>query len=72
MVGFNLGVEIGQLGIIVIAFPLLFLLSRLKQYYIIVVGFSLLLMAISAYWIIERAFGYDLKLHTWLLEKGIL
>ncbi|MBN3519254.1 HupE/UreJ family protein [Algoriphagus lutimaris] len=72
LIGFNLGVEIGQLGIIIVAFPLLFLLSRLKQYYIIVVGFSLLLMAISAYWIIERAFGYDLKLHTWLLEKGIL
>ncbi|WP_296705926.1 HupE/UreJ family protein, partial [Algoriphagus sp.] len=72
LVGFNLGVEIGQLGIIVLAFPLLFLISRLKQYNVIVVGFSLLLMAISAYWIIERAFGYDLKLHTWLLEKGIL
>lgn len=72
LVGFNVGVEIGQLGIIIIAFPLLFLLSRLKQYHIIVVGFSLLLIAISTYWIIERAFGYDLKLHTWLLEKGIL
>jgi hypothetical protein len=72
LVGFNIGVEIGQLGIILLAFPLLFLLSRLKQYYVIVVGFSLLLIAISTYWIIERAFGYDLKLHTWLLEQGIL
>ncbi|MFC3881212.1 HupE/UreJ family protein [Algoriphagus namhaensis] len=72
LVGFNIGVELGQLAIILVAFPVLFVLSRVKLYYIIVVGFSLLLMAISAYWIIERAFGYDLKLHTWLLEQGIL
>lgn len=72
LVGFNVGVELGQLAIILIAFPILFLLSRIKLYYIIVVGFSLLLIAISIYWIIERAFGYDLKVHTWLLEQGIL
>ncbi|EAZ82981.1 HupE/UreJ family protein [Algoriphagus machipongonensis] len=72
LVGFNFGVEIGQLAIIIVAFPILFLLSRLKIYNIILVGFSILLMLISTYWIIERAFGYDLKLHTWLLEKGIL
>ncbi|WP_111611018.1 HupE/UreJ family protein [Algoriphagus yeomjeoni] len=72
LVGFNIGVELGQLAIILIAFPILFLLSRVKLYYIIVVGFSLLLIAISTYWIIERAFGYDMKIHTWLLEKGIL
>lgn len=72
LIGFNLGVEIGQLVIILIAFPILFFLSRYKMYYIVVVGFSLLLIAISAYWIIERVFDYDLKLHTWLLEQGIL
>lgn len=72
LVGFNIGVELGQLAIILIAFPMLFLLSRIKLYHIIVVGFSLLLIAISTYWIIERAFGYDLTVHTWLLEKGIL
>ncbi|WBL44772.1 HupE/UreJ family protein [Algoriphagus halophytocola] len=72
LVGFNLGVEIGQLAIIIVAFPVLFLLSRLKAYNIILVGFSILLILISTYWIIERAFGYDLTLHTWLLEKGIL
>jgi len=72
LVGFNIGVEIGQLAIILIAFPILFVLSRWKYYYVIVVGFSLVLIAISMYWIIERAFGYDLKLHTWLLKKGIL
>lgn len=72
LVGFNIGVELGQLAIILIAFPILFLLSRTKFYHIILVGFSLLLIAISTYWIIERAFGYDMKVHTWLLEKGIL
>jgi hypothetical protein len=72
LVGFNIGVEIGQLGIILLTFPILFLFSRWKYYYIVVVGFSLLLIAISMYWIVERAFGYDLKLHTWLVEQGIL
>lgn len=72
LVGFNVGVEIGQLGIILLAFPILYLFSRWKFYYLVVVGFSLLLIAISMYWIIERAFGYDMKVHTWLLEQGIL
>lgn len=72
LVGFNIGVELGQLAIILVAFPVLFFLSRSKFYYVIVVGFSLLLIAISAYWIIERAFGYDLKFATWLQEIGVL
>jgi hypothetical protein len=72
LVGFNLGVEIGQLGIILITVPILFLLSRWKYYYLIVVGFSLLLIAISMYWIVERVFDYDLKVYTWLRNQGIL
>jgi hypothetical protein len=72
LVGFNIGVEIGQLAIILITFPILFLLSRWKYYHVVVVGFSLLLIAIAMYWIVERAFGYDLKLYTWLVEQGLL
>jgi len=72
LVGFNLGVEIGQLGIILLTFPILFLFSRWKYYYVVVVGFSLLLIAISMYWFVERAFDYDLKVYTWLREQGVI
>lgn len=66
LIGFNIGVEIGQLTIIFLAFPILFFLSKMKSYNAIVVGFSLILIGISTYWVIERAFDVDLKLLTWL------
>ncbi|MDN3204399.1 HupE/UreJ family protein [Algoriphagus sediminis] len=68
LVGFNIGVEIGQLVIILIAFPILFFLSKWKGYQTILVGFSIALIAIATYWVIERAFDIDLKLLTWLVN----
>ncbi len=68
LVGFNIGVEIGQLTIIFLAFPILWFLSKSKVYPAILVGFSLALIAIATYWVIERAFDIDLKLLTWLVN----
>ncbi len=66
LLGFNLGVEIGQVLIICMVFPILFLLRKLKIYpYIIIIG-SAILILISLYWCIERGFEVDLPLGSWV------
>jgi hypothetical protein len=57
--GFNLGVEIGQLAIIALVFPILYLLRKTFLYPKIRVFGSIFLIFISLYWFIERAFGVD-------------
>ena len=57
--GFNLGVEIGQLAIIVLVFPILYLLRKTSLYPKIRVFGSVFLIFISLYWFIERAFDVD-------------
>lgn len=58
--GFNLGVEIGQLAIIVLVFPILYGLRKTSLYPRIRVFGSILLIFISLYWFVERAFDTDL------------
>lgn len=60
LLGFNLGVEIGQLAIIAVVFPILFFLRNTKYYGQILVYGSLLLIVISLYWMIERGFDIDM------------
>ena len=60
--GFNVGVEVGQVVIISILFPILYLLRNLKQYPGLLVTGSLALILISGYWFVERAFEIDLQL----------
>lgn len=58
LIGFNLGVEIGQLAIIAIVFPLLYLFRRWRYYQPVVLTFgSLALIAIASFWLIERTIG---------------
>ena len=69
--GFNLGVEVGQVAIIAIAFPVLFWLRRFNVYafpasQLAAVG----LMFVSLYWFTERAFEVDLPLGS--IVFGIL
>ncbi|MEL6945872.1 MAG: HupE/UreJ family protein, partial [Bacteroidota bacterium] len=52
--GFNIGVEIGQVLIICLAFPVLFLIRRTKIYPKIITYGSALLIVIALYWVIER------------------
>ena len=60
--GFNLGVEIGQLAIIAVVFPVLYLLRNQKFYPGIVLKTgALLLGAMSLYWFIERAFSVNIR-----------
>ena len=60
--GFNLGVEIGQVVIICLIFPLLYLLRNLKFYPKFLLSGSILLILISLYWFTERFFEVDLLL----------
>ncbi|WP_228257379.1 HupE/UreJ family protein [Marinobacter sp. NP-4(2019)] len=56
LAGFNLGVELGQLGLLVILFPLLYLCGRFRLYQRAAVPAVLLMVgALSLYWVAERA-----------------
>ncbi len=61
LVGFNLGVEIGQLAIVVALLPLLFFLRKSLFYQkFIMIGFSTLTAIIATLWAIERAFNLSI------------
>ena len=58
VVGFNVGVELGQIAIVSMLFVPLFLLRKTKAYVpVILWGGSVILILIAGYWFIERAFG---------------
>lgn len=58
MVLFNVGVELGQLGIVLIAFPVLYYLRKQSWFVPVVVrGGSVAITAVAAYWLVERALG---------------
>ncbi|MDJ0905140.1 MAG: HupE/UreJ family protein [Woeseiaceae bacterium] len=58
MVLFNLGVELGQLAIVLAVFPLLYLLRK-KSWFVPVViqGGSVAISVVAAYWLVERVIG---------------
>lgn len=58
VIGFNVGVELGQIAIVLVVFPLLFLLRRNPIYVPVVLkGGSALLGLVACYWFVQRAFG---------------
>jgi hypothetical protein len=61
LLGRNLGIEIGQAGVVLLAFPALFLLRRTRYYQPIFTAASVLLAVVSLGWMIERVFERDLK-----------
>ncbi len=61
LVGFNVGVEIGQLTIVAVFLPLAFLLRKTWFYQrAILRGGSMIIVLIAAIWLIERAFNLKL------------
>lgn len=67
LVAFNLGVEIGQLAIVVAFLPLAWLLRRTRLYRtVLLAGGSSGVMALGALWLVERAF--NLRLISGLLS----
>ncbi|MEO1404327.1 MAG: HupE/UreJ family protein [Cyanobacteria bacterium J06635_1] len=69
--GFNLGVEIGQLAIIAVVFPLFYLLRKSLFYsrFVLKTG-GMALGAMSLYWFVERAF--DVNIQVLPVLQGLL
>ena len=58
VVGFNIGVELGQVAIVAVLFPILFFLRESSRYEpLILKGVSAVLILISGWWFVERAFA---------------
>jgi hypothetical protein len=72
LLAFNLGVEIGQVAIVVAIFPLLFLIRESWLYKQVLLRYgALALITVSLYWFIERGFLIDLpagEALNWLLS----
>ncbi|HEX6047648.1 MAG TPA: HupE/UreJ family protein, partial [Gemmatimonadaceae bacterium] len=62
LLGFNLGVEIGQVAIIAAIFPVLFFVRRWRVYNWGLRVASVGLMAIGLLWAAERTFGFNVAL----------
>ena len=66
LLGFNLGVEIGQVLIICLIFPVLFFLRESPHYPKILVYGSGILILIAFYWFVERVFEVDFLLDNYI------
>ncbi len=56
LLSFNIGVELGQLAIVIAVFPVIFFLRKSKLYQpVFLVGGSLVICVIAAWWFCERA-----------------
>jgi len=62
LLGFNVGVELGQLVIIALVFPILFVLRRTRLYrWILAIG-SIAMAAVALLWLIERVFDTSVSI----------
>ena len=58
LIGFNVGVELGQLAIVAVVFPLIYLIRRHWSYVPLVLrGGSAVIAAVACFWFVERAFA---------------
>lgn len=62
LLGFNVGVELGQIAVIVAIFPILFLLRESRLYSWILRLGSCLLILVALVWLVERAFDVQIPL----------
>lgn len=61
LLGFNIGVELGQVAIVMLVFPILFFMRNRWHYHrLLLPASATALIAISLYWFTERAFEVDL------------
>lgn len=70
LLGFNIGVELGQVAIIALIFPILYFMRKLKLYPKFLVYLSVVLIVISLYWFVERAFDIDMVLDEKIMRFG--
>lgn len=75
LLGFNIGVEIGQLLIIAMIFPILFILRKSKLYPKLLFYGSIILIIVSLYWFVERVFdtnlGVEDQIRYFLYETAV-
>jgi hypothetical protein len=62
LLGFNIGVELGQIAIICAIFPVLFLLRKQRVYMWILKFGSIALIAIALLWVFERVFEFNVPI----------
>ena len=68
--GFNLGVELGQLAIVVVLFPLMFGLRRLGAYRTLMLPVAAAAMiVVSIGWVVERSLDVELPRPAALVSK---
>lgn len=63
LLGFNIGVELGQAAIILMVFPMLFIVRRTRYYLGAMYTGSVILAIVSMAWATERIFEYDLRVN---------
>jgi hypothetical protein len=69
VLGFNLGIEIGQVLIVAVAFPLLFAVRRLELYRKVAMPAAAVgLILVSGVWVVERSIGVDIPMRELLPE----
>lgn len=64
LLGFNIGVEIGQVAIILMVFPILYLLRRTRAFLAIMYFSSIVLALVALAWASERIFDYDTDINS--------
>jgi hypothetical protein len=57
LVSFNLGVELGQIAIVLLAYPLIALVQRSSRRRLLVVTVSAAILLLALFWFVERALG---------------
>ncbi len=77
LLGRNIGIEIGQVAVILVAFPALFVLRRTRAYMPLFKLVSVGLVMVSLGWMYERVFEHDLGINNaiapWLdVQKAAL
>ena len=64
LLAFNLGVEIGQVCIVAVLVPVLFLVRRPAIYRRVALpAAAVFLIAVASVWVAERAFGVDVPMY---------
>ena len=66
LLGFNLGIELGQAAIILMIFPALYVARRTRIYLPAMYLGSVMLIVIASVWALDRAFGVDLGIDDWV------
>jgi len=62
LIGFNIGVELGQVAIVMVLLPVLFLMRKMSYSRVIMAPGSLVIGGIALLWFIQRAFEVDFGL----------